>query len=72
MTTYSVVVSREGDAYIVDVPALPGCHTYGNTPEEALANAREAIELVLLSLRDLGEPIPQDTGAQLVRLEVAA
>ena len=69
---YTVLVSQEDGAYIVDVPALPGCHTYGDTLEEALANAREAIELYLEVLRERGEPIPGDTETQAIRLDVAA
>jgi antitoxin HicB len=72
LTTYTALVSQEDGVYIVDVPALPGCHTYGNTLDEALANAREAIELVIMTLKDRGEPIPADTETQVVRVEVAA
>jgi predicted RNase H-like HicB family nuclease len=69
---YTVLVTREGDAYIVDVPALPGCHTYGNTKGEALANAREGIELYIEELRARGEPLPEDTETQAIRVDVAA
>jgi predicted RNase H-like HicB family nuclease len=41
-------------------PALKGCHTWGHTEEEALANIREAIELYVEDLREAGEPIPTD------------
>jgi predicted RNase H-like HicB family nuclease len=44
--------------YTVTVPALPGCITEGDTVEEALVNAREAIEAYVLSLKDRGLPIP--------------
>lgn len=40
--------------YWVKVPALPGCVTQGETVEEALANAREAIEAYVLSVRERG------------------
>ena len=70
MREYTIVVTREDDAYIVDVPALPGCHTYGATPDEALANAREAIEAYLEDLRESGEPIPEDV--QTAKIAVAA
>lgn len=72
MREYTIVVTREDDAYIVDVPALPGCHTYGHTPEEALANAREAIELYLEDLRESGEPVPEDVQVQTEKIRVAA
>lgn len=41
-------------------PALKGCHAWGHTTQEALANAREAIELYVEDLREAGEPIPVD------------
>ncbi len=47
-------------AYHAWCPALGGCHTWGHTEEEALANVREAIELYVEDLLDAGEPIPLD------------
>jgi predicted RNase H-like HicB family nuclease len=41
-------------------PALKGCHTWGHTEEEALANVREAIELYVEDLREAGQLIPID------------
>jgi predicted RNase H-like HicB family nuclease len=41
-------------------PPLKGCHTWGHTAEEALANVREAIELYVEDLREAGESIPVD------------
>ncbi len=47
-------------AYHAYCPALRGCHTWGHTPEEALANVREAVESYVEELLDAGEPIPVD------------
>jgi antitoxin HicB len=44
--------------YTVTVPALPGCITEGDTVERALANAKQAIEAYVLSLKDRGLPVP--------------
>ncbi|PNV77760.1 MAG: antitoxin HicB, partial [Thermoproteota archaeon] len=44
----------------VIVPFLPGCITYGDTVEEALKNAKEAIELYIESLKEHREDIPTD------------
>lgn len=41
--------------YVVTVPGLPGCITEGDTVEEALKNAKEAISLYLEYLHDKGE-----------------
>ncbi|QQL50428.1 type II toxin-antitoxin system HicB family antitoxin [Mucilaginibacter ginkgonis] len=46
--------------FTVNVPALPGCISYGETLEEARTNAQEAIELYIESLRAHGEEIPSD------------
>ena len=45
--------------YTVNVPSLPGCVTEGDTVEEALANAREAIAAYIASLEAEGLPVPR-------------
>jgi predicted RNase H-like HicB family nuclease len=47
--------------YVAGVPALPGCHSQGETLEEAGNNIQEAIEVYLESLISRGEPIPEET-----------
>ncbi len=51
-------VSDDEVGFTVNVPSLPGCITEGDTVEEALDNAREAIQAYLLSLKDRGLPMP--------------
>ena len=57
---YSVNIQRsdENQAFLVDVPELPGCHTHGDIYEEAIKNAVEVIELWLETAKELGWPIP--------------
>lgn len=50
------------EAWHAYCPALKGCHTWGHTYEEALANAREAIDLYVQDLVESGEPVPVDQG----------
>jgi len=58
---YRILLSREPEGgYTVTVPALPGCVTFGSTLEEAIAMAREAVELYIESLRAHGEEIPSE------------
>ena len=54
--TYQVILNREedGSTYTVRVPALPDCITYGATPDEAIGNAKEAIELTVESRLEEG------------------
>lgn len=50
--------SEEDKAYIVNVPELSGCMTHGDTVEEALKSAQEAIEGYIESLEARGLPVP--------------
>ena len=53
------------------VPALPGCITEGDSLDEALANVREAIQLYIETLVDLGEPVPEESAPpELAAVEV--
>jgi predicted RNase H-like HicB family nuclease len=47
-------------AFHASCPALKGCHTWGHTHAEAVANIREAVELYIDDLRAAGEAIPVD------------
>ena len=59
--SFTVVLEpAEEGGYVVHVPALPGCHTEGETIEEAEANAKEAIERYLLAMKDIGEEVPEE------------
>lgn len=70
---YTVVLRQdEEENWLADVPALSGCHTWGSTREEALANAREAIEGCIESLRATGDPVPkEDPGVETVIVSVS-
>lgn len=62
MYTYKIHLHKETDGgFTVSVPALPGCVTYGEDLDEAIAMAKEAIELFLEELQDRGEAIPDDS-----------
>jgi antitoxin HicB len=59
---YTIILdpdSEEG-GYTVTVPALPGCVTQGETIEEAIAMAKDAIHLYIETLIADGEPVPQE------------
>ncbi|MGA2053113.1 MAG: type II toxin-antitoxin system HicB family antitoxin [Opitutales bacterium] len=56
--TYTVRIEEQDGGFLVEVPALQGCHTWGKTYEEAVANAEEAIQAYLEALSKLGKPIP--------------
>lgn len=62
--TYRTIIERDGDSYHGYVPALPGCHTAGDTIEETRNNLREAIQGILLSMKKHGDPIPSDDSVE--------
>ena len=71
--TYTIILEpAEEGGFIVTVPALPEVGTQGETRDEALANAREAIELVLEHRVSSGEPVPADVVPTVERVTVAA
>ena len=64
MHRYEIMIfwSNEDEAFIADVPELPGCKAHGNSQREALVNAQEAIELWVDTALEFGDPVP-DTRA---------
>lgn len=58
---YAVILTQDEEGnWLASVPAFVGCHTYGQTREEALANAQEAVEGCIESLRASGDPLPKE------------
>jgi len=66
--SYEMVIwwSAEDDAYVVDVPELPGCMAHGNTRQSAIKNAEDAIKFWIKTAREDGEKIPQPRGRLLI------
>lgn len=59
--TYRTLFQKEPEGgYTAIVPALPGCVTYGETLEEALEMAKDAISLYIESLNAHNDPIPTE------------
>lgn len=70
--TYTIQLNPEpGGGFTVLVPALPEIVTYGEDESDALAMAREAIELALEVRREEGEEIPGDVRAVLRTLTIS-
>lgn len=67
--SYTVVLEPGEDGWIVvHFPALPGCVTQGRTRDEALANAREVLQLTIESMLEEGSSLPDEDS---LTLEVA-
>jgi predicted RNase H-like HicB family nuclease len=64
MPKYEVIIywSEEDQAFIAEVPELPGCAADGETYQQALVNAEVAIQEWLETARELGRPIPTPKG----------
>lgn len=62
MRAYTIILEPdvEEGGYTVTVPALPGCITQGETVEQCVERAREAIEGFIESLKADGEVIPEE------------
>ncbi len=60
--TYSLVVDfhRDEEGYLAHFPALPGCHTWAEDYEDAVARAEEALVGYLEALAKAGKKIPVD------------
>src|SRR6185369_13817379 len=61
---YEVIIywSAEDDAFIAEVPELPGCAADGPTYEDALANVKVVIDEWIETAQQLGRPVPQPRG----------
>lgn len=73
--TFSVVLEPQPEGgFTVLVPALPEIVTEGDTEEEALAMAEDAIRLVLEDRAARGEELPDDSSTRIreVKVTIAA
>ncbi len=55
---FTVIIEPDEKGYHAFVPSLPGCHSFGDTVEEAQTNILEAIEVHVESMVEDGEPAP--------------
>lgn len=55
---YPAIIHEEDGAYWVEFPDLEGCLTEGETLEETLENAEEALGLFLVTLEEQGKELP--------------
>ena len=64
MTKYEIIIywSQADEAFIAEVPELPGCSADGKTHQEALANVEIIIAEWIETAKQLGRPIPAPRG----------
>ena len=65
---YELIVywSKDDNSYIVEVPELPGCAAHGATQEEALANAKQAMQLWIDTAKEFSDPAPETKEQRLM------
>jgi predicted RNase H-like HicB family nuclease len=68
MFKYETIIywSEEDQAFIAEVPELPGCMAHGDSYQSALDHAIEAIQLWIDTAQEFGDPIPQPRGRRLM------
>jgi len=68
MIKYETIIfwSEEDQAYLAEVPELPGCIAHGDSYESALANAKDAIQLWIETAQEFGDPVPEAKGRRLM------
>lgn len=58
---YIAKINKEEDGYTVEFPDIPGCNTCGDSLEEALYMAKDALDLLLETMLDDKDPLPKST-----------
>ena len=68
MTKYEIILywSNDDDAFVAEVPELPGCAADGSTRQEAIANAEIVIDEWIETARAEGREIPEPKGRLLL------
>lgn len=68
MNKYEVIIywSQEDDAFVAEVPQLPGCMAHGETQAAALENINAATALWIDTAREFGDPVPEPKGRRLL------
>jgi predicted RNase H-like HicB family nuclease len=64
MSKYEIIIywSADDNAFIAEVPELPGCMADGQTYQEALTNAETIISQWIETAQEIGRPIPEPKG----------
>lgn len=68
MNKYEVIIywSDEDNAFVAEVPELPGCAAHGATQKAALSSAQDAIRLWIDTAKEFDDPIPAPRGRRLI------
>ena len=64
---YEIIIywSDEDRTFVAEVPELPGCAAHGASPDAALSNCGDAIDLWIDTAKETGRPVPAPKGRRL-------
>ncbi len=67
MDKYEVIIfwSDADDAFVAEIPELPGCVAHGDTQSSALTSVRKAMRLWIDTAREFGDAVPEPKGHRL-------
>lgn len=68
MYRYEIILywSNEDEAFVAEVPELPGCMAHGDDQEAALRNIKDVMKFWIERARELGREIPEPKGERLM------
>lgn len=68
MYKYEIIIywSDDDQAFVAEVPELPGCTAHDKTQEAVLVNAKDAIQLWINTAKEFGDPVPEPKSRRLM------
>jgi predicted RNase H-like HicB family nuclease len=68
MYRYEIIIywDEQDRIYVADIPELPGCSAHGDSYNDALENAKNAMQLWIDTAKEFGTPIPEPKGRRLM------
>ncbi len=67
---FQIVIEKDEEGFFVDCPVLQGCHSQGDTYDEAVANIKEAIGAYVEDMLESNEEVPEAKESGLPTVEV--
>ena len=64
---YPAIFHEEDSSYWVDFPAMEGCQTFGDTVNNTMASAQEALSAYLLTLLEDGSELPKPSDIHSIK-----
>jgi predicted RNase H-like HicB family nuclease len=61
LSKYTIIIRPDdNDTYVAYLPAISGCHAYGNTPEEARQELNNVFEMIQEEYKEESKVLPKD------------